>query len=150
MNVHRSLSHPALPLLAIALTGCVSTQPMARSTLPSFESKVGSAGSVRGSYIRDAGGAEVVDRGVVSSRIEDLFTARYAGLDVHRDLNGRIVMRLRGLEPLLVVDGLEADPDILGALTPQQVRSVEVLRSAAETAVYGSRGANGVVRVTTG
>lgn len=152
MNAYLSLPRPVVPLLAIAIAACAGGQPTARSTslhpLSAAEGAVaGGGGGVEGRTGR-AGRTEAAPA-VVTSRIEDLFTGRHAGLDVYRDGNSRIVMRLRGAEPLLLIDGLEADPDILGSLPPREVRSVEVLRSAAETAIYGSRGVDGVVRVTT-
>ncbi len=48
--------------------------------------------------------------------------------------------------PLVVVDGVAGD---LGDLTPDDVQSVEVLKDASAAAIYGSRGANGVILVTT-
>lgn len=154
MNAHRLLIRPALPLLALALSACVSGQPAARSTklhpLPrATEATSPTPPDGRAGRAREAARVEATNREVVTTRIEDLFTGRYAGLDVYRDGNGQIVMRLRGVEPLLIIDGLEADADILGAIPPGQVRSVEVFRSGPDTAIYGSRGVNGVVRVTT-
>lgn len=84
-----------------------------------------------------------------TSRIEDLFSGRYAGLNVYRTPTGGIEMRLRGAVPLLVIDGLEADPVALLTIRPESVVRIEVLRNINETALYGSRGVNGVVRVTT-
>lgn len=84
-----------------------------------------------------------------TSRIEDLFAGRFPGLDVTRTGDGGMSMRLRGNEPLLLIDGLEADPVALVAIQPRSVLSIEVLRNVSDTAIYGSRGVNGVVRVTT-
>ncbi len=51
-------------------------------------------------------------------------------------------------EPLYVVDGfaLSGDPN---AINPNDIQSIEVLKDASATAIYGSRGANGVVLITT-
>lgn len=51
-------------------------------------------------------------------------------------------------EPLYVVDGI---PIVVGLneLSPSDIESVEVLKDASATAIYGSRGANGVILVTT-
>lgn len=101
-----------------------------------------------------AGRAAADDGGVANvgptSRIEDLFAHRYPGLEVHRTGTGDLHMLLRGRVPLLLLDGLEVDPVALLTVHPSTVRSIEVLRNLSETAVYGSRGINGVVRVTTG
>jgi TonB-linked SusC/RagA family outer membrane protein len=66
-----------------------------------------------------------------------------------------ITVRIRGAnsilgnnEPLYVVDGfaLASDPN---AINPNDIQSIEVLKDASATAIYGSRGANGVVLITT-
>lgn len=51
-------------------------------------------------------------------------------------------------EPLYVVDGVPTD-NALTVLNPQDIASLTVLKDAASTAIYGSRGANGVVVITT-
>ncbi len=63
------------------------------------------------------------------------------------------VVRVRGLgtpnnnEPLYVIDGIISGG--MNNLNPQDIESIEVLKDAATTAVYGSQGANGVVLITT-
>lgn len=64
------------------------------------------------------------------------------------------VLRVRGLgtysgagtEPLVIVDGI---PGSLSALDPANIASVTLLKDAASAAIYGTRGANGVILVTT-
>ena len=51
-----------------------------------------------------------------------------------------------GNDPVILVDGIQRDP---GLLSPVEVESVTVLRDAASTALYGLRGADGVILVTT-
>lgn len=51
-------------------------------------------------------------------------------------------------DPLYVVDGIPMD-NALTVLNPQDIESINVLKDAASTAIYGSRGANGVVVITT-
>lgn len=51
---------------------------------------------------------------------------------------------------LIVIDGVPAEHDnALSSISPNDIESISVLKDAASTAVYGSRGANGVVLVTT-
>ncbi|MDR3681072.1 MAG: TonB-dependent receptor [Flavipsychrobacter sp.] len=50
--------------------------------------------------------------------------------------------------PLYIIDGIEVE-DGLNAISPQDIASVDVLKDASATAIYGSRGANGVVIITT-
>ncbi len=71
-------------------------------------------------------------------------------------------LRMRGVssiaggnEPLYVIDGLpQFNDDVRGAnglatINPSDIESIEVLKDASATAIYGSRGANGVVMITT-
>lgn len=69
---------------------------------------------------------------------------------------GDVTMRIRGSssiqgdnEPLVVIDGIPSDNSVLTTLPPSDVQSIEVLKDASATAIYGSRGANGVIMVTT-
>ncbi|WP_296618306.1 TonB-dependent receptor [Marivirga sp.] len=51
--------------------------------------------------------------------------------------------------PLVVIDGLQADVGILNSLSPNDIESIQILKDAASTAIYGTRGANGVIVVST-
>ena len=51
-------------------------------------------------------------------------------------------------DPLYVVDGIISTTGI-GGLNPQDIQSMEILKDASSTAIYGSRGANGVILITT-
>lgn len=56
-----------------------------------------------------------------------------------------------GQDPLFVVDGVAVEPTATGELpgrTLNDIAGIEVLKDASETALYGSRGTNGVVVVT--
>jgi iron complex outermembrane receptor protein len=91
--------------------------------------------------------------------IEQLLTARAPGLEVRSLGQGRFTLSVRGRptlgdrrEPLVVIDGMqfgENGADVLAGMTPRDVKRVEVLKDAGSTAVYGTRGANGVLVVTT-
>jgi TonB-linked SusC/RagA family outer membrane protein len=52
-------------------------------------------------------------------------------------------------EPLFIIDGAPVDEDNFRSLNPQEIESVSVLKDAGATAIYGNRGANGVIIVTT-
>ena len=55
-------------------------------------------------------------------------------------------------EPLFVIDGIPQRSGSGGNLTdidPRDVKSIEVLKDASATSIYGSRGANGVILITT-
>ncbi len=51
-------------------------------------------------------------------------------------------------EPLIVVDGYTNAGD-LNSINPRDIKSIEVLKDASSTAIYGARGANGVILITT-
>lgn len=65
-----------------------------------------------------------------------------------------VSIQIRGLgsinnsAPLLVIDGVPTDLP-LNALNPQDVETIDILKDASATAIYGSRGANGVVLIST-
>lgn len=50
--------------------------------------------------------------------------------------------------PLYVVDGVQVE-NALSVISPQEIQSIDVLKDVASTAIYGARGANGVVLITT-
>lgn len=97
---------------------------------------------------------------------EQLITAKVPGVQVvdSNEPGGGISIRIRGgtsvsssNEPLFVVDnvplpvggGISAGRNPLNFLNPQDIESVTVLKDASATAIYGSRGANGVIIITT-
>jgi TonB-dependent SusC/RagA subfamily outer membrane receptor len=108
-----------------------------------------------GSYIVDG-----KDLGGVG-RIEQLIEGRIPGVTVEPLPNGEFSIRVRGSlsgsnngEPLIVIDGIPAPLGltsrmILGAINPAAVARIDVLRDAGSAAAYGSRGAHGVILVTT-
>lgn len=87
-----------------------------------------------------------------------LRSATVAGLNVYGSSNapdGKTSMRLRGIgtinnsaSPLFVVDGIIVDDDI-SHLNPYDVESIDILKDASATAIYGAQGANGVIIITT-
>lgn len=54
-----------------------------------------------------------------------------------------------GAGPLLVIDGVAVDSDFFGSIDMNDVESFEILKDAASAAIFGSRGSNGVILVTT-
>jgi TonB-dependent SusC/RagA subfamily outer membrane receptor len=52
-------------------------------------------------------------------------------------------------EPLIILDGVTYSTSNLNAIDPNSVQNITVLKDGAETALYGSRGANGVIVITT-
>lgn len=94
------------------------------------------------------------------SRIEELLEDRIPGVMVSRRPDGSMSIRIRGTrslmggnEPLVVIDGTPITAfsvsQALTGLAPQSVERIDVLKDAGSTAAYGSRGANGVILITT-
>ena len=92
--------------------------------------------------------------------VEEVFRASSPGLRITRTSNGGIAVQLvRGPssfyssnEPLYVIDGMPFQPGPGGALNgvnPHDIASIKVLKDPADTAVWGMRGANGVIVITT-
>jgi TonB-dependent SusC/RagA subfamily outer membrane receptor len=91
--------------------------------------------------------------------IEQILAGRFPGVEITRAADGGIAIRIRGPtsivgsnQPLYVLDGIPIQPGPNGSLTgisPFDIASIEVLKDAAGTALYGVRGANGVVVIKT-
>ncbi len=93
-----------------------------------------------------------------ATTLEDMINGRFAGVRATRGRNGQISIRIRGTtslmgsgEPLYVIDGmpLYAGASAVSALNPRDILRIDILKDAGATAIYGSRGANGVVIITT-
>lgn len=93
----------------------------------------------------------------VKNAIEGL-QGRAAGIDVKStDRPGSVgSMQIRGSrsisasnDPLYVVDGIPLSSGGIEAINPQDIETIDILKDASATAIYGSRGANGVVLITT-
>ena len=109
-----------------------------------------------------AGSAQAVDAEVIEKKspteVSKALAGEVAGVQVINSsgqpgTNATLVIRgvgsLNGsATPLYVVDGVTYDGDI-SAIDPGDIASTTVLKDAAATALYGSRGANGVVVITT-
>lgn len=93
----------------------------------------------------------------VNSAAEAL-AGRLAGVQVtgtEGTPNAEFLIRVRGggsitqdNSPLYVIDGVQVENG-LSAISPQDIESIDVLKDASATAIYGARGANGVVIITT-
>jgi len=109
----------------------------------------GAVGSVKG---------DVLTRGPIASITQGL-QGQTAGVQITR-MGGQpgegTVVRIRGgnsltggNEPLYVIDGVQMYDESGADLNPNDIESLEVLKDASATAVYGARGANGVILITT-
>jgi TonB-linked SusC/RagA family outer membrane protein len=91
------------------------------------------------------------------TRIEDVLKGKVSGVQITQSSGqpgSDSKVRIRGIgtinnsDPLFIIDGMAVDGGIR-YLNPADIESVEVLKDAASAAIYGTRGANGVILVTT-
>jgi len=152
--------------LAVAAVACVGAgRRSAEATRPRPEDDVVSVGystqsrrNITGavsSYIPTEADAHV-------ARIETMLQGHIPGLEVI-PRGGDFTLRIRGFktlrerggddELLLVIDDISVPPgsfaSALAGIAPYDVARIDVLKDAGATAVYGSRGANGVIIITT-
>ncbi len=105
------------------------------------------------------------NHGLITSA-QDMLSGKIAGVNVTSDggtPGGSSTIRIRGgsslnasNDPLIVIDGLALDrqgvkgaPNALSMVNPNDIESFTVLKDASATAIYGSRGSNGVIIITT-
>lgn len=108
----------------------------------------GSVASIRGDVMRD----------VPSSNISQALQGRISGVDMSQTSTkpgATMQIRVRGTrslnasnDPLVVIDGIPFAGSI-GDINPSYIKSIDILKDASATAIYGSRGANGVILITT-
>lgn len=91
------------------------------------------------------------------TQISDALQGRVSGVQVQSSgvPGGTVKIRVRGSgsinrsnDPLYVIDGIVRESGLTG-LNPEDIQSMQILKDASSTAIYGSRGANGVVLITT-
>jgi TonB-dependent SusC/RagA subfamily outer membrane receptor len=89
--------------------------------------------------------------------LEEYLRGQVPGLQFLPTPDGGLTLRIRGgsdaSEPLVVIDGAPVQPGqlshVLETLNPRDIARVQVLRDVASTARYGTRGAYGVLLITT-
>ena len=102
---------------------------------------------------------ELLKKGVLNNAL-DALSGQTAGVNVTTNGLDRIAMlnsvRVRGTtsimggnDPLVIIDGVTSDVATLATIYPADIESFTVLKNASETALYGSRGASGVIQVKT-
>ena len=97
--------------------------------------------------------------GVITNPMQQI-QGKVAGLVITQpggDPNGNLIIRLRGQTslsggqaPLIVVDGIPLDDNNqISSIPPGDIASFDILKDVSATAIYGSRGANGVIIINT-
>ena len=151
--IRSSLGSPAgvaLVTTAVAWLGCAHPRASAPpASAPSEEMTATAVSTVSAADVH----------GIPAAQVEELLEGRSAGVQVIRLPSGGISVQIRGrgsihgdTEPLYVVDGMPVQVTTghgLSWLNPGDVERIDILKDAGATAMYGVRGANGVVVITT-
>ncbi|MFO7842563.1 MAG: TonB-dependent receptor [Bacteroidales bacterium] len=106
---------------------------------------------------------ETLETMVPSTSIDNMLQGKAAGVDATA-LNGKpgqtATIKVRGAislnttggdkaQPLYVVDGVYLDEEEVSGINPKDIESMTILKDASAASIYGSRGANGVIVITT-
>lgn len=112
------------------------------------EAVTGSVASINGDKLRE----------IPAANISQALQGRIAGVEMTQTSSrpgATMRIRVRGQrsltasnDPLVVLDGIPF-PGSIGDINPNDIKSIDILKDASATAIYGSRGANGVILVTT-
>lgn len=148
------------PALALLAAPACHRQPAAAAPAPTARDsiQVGYGKEAKRDVTGSVGQVTTAGRKATMTSMVDLLEGRVAGLQVSQASDGSISLRIRGDrsllssgEPLLVVDGtpMSDASSVLQDMDPHDVASISVLRDAGSLAAYGSRGANGVIIITT-
>lgn len=112
------------------------------------EAVTGSVASISGDRLTE----------VPSANISQALQGRLAGIDISQTSTkpgATTQIRIRGTRslsadnnPFIVLDGIPF-PGSIGDINPNDIKTIDVLKDASATAIYGARGANGVILITT-
>jgi len=95
---------------------------------------------------------------IAVSRVDDALVGQVSGVNIQAtdgEAGAAPTISIRGVgsmagdsTPLIVVDGVIVDSDFLGSLNMNDVQSFEILKDAASSSIYGSKGANGIIMIS--
>ncbi|MTK53918.1 TonB-dependent receptor [Paludibacter sp.] len=112
------------------------------------EAVTGSVASVNGNALKE----------IPAANVTNALQGRVAGVDLEQTdthPGATLQIRIRGTrsltatnDPLIVLDGIPFS-GTLSDISPNDIKSIDILKDASATAIYGSRGANGVILITT-
>lgn len=148
-----------LACMIFPVSGCSSTRSAAEKEAEDEDEVDVAFGTQERRNITGAVTTVDVDAAMKSTPrdISDMLRGRVAGVNVEEGPGGiRVTIRgatsfLGNTQPLYVVDGVPiiASPDGIVPVNPHDVASITVLKDAGTTAIYGTRGANGVILIRT-
>ncbi|MDO6803358.1 TonB-dependent receptor [Wenyingzhuangia sp. 1_MG-2023] len=95
---------------------------------------------------------------IAVARVDDALVGQVSGVNIQAtdgEAGAAPTITIRGVgsmsgdsTPLIVVDGVIVDSDFLGSLNMNDVESFEILKDAASSSIYGSKGSNGIIMIT--
>ncbi len=95
---------------------------------------------------------------IAVSRVDDALVGQVSGVNIQAtdgEAGAAPTITIRGVgsmagdsTPLIVVDGVIVDSGFLGSLNMNNVESFEILKDAASSSIYGSKGSNGIIMIT--
>ena len=153
----------ALASLGLVLPGCGSPNPFrpVRPSSPPGDARV-PYGQQDPQDVTGAVSSVPMDENQHVTDVLQMLRSHVPGLQVTELPNGQIRLRIRGEQqtlrteeeynqPLLVIDDMPILPtgirSALRSLNPRDVESIHVLKDVSSTAIYGNRGANGVILI---
>ncbi|MCB9203250.1 MAG: TonB-dependent receptor plug domain-containing protein [Flavobacteriales bacterium] len=151
-----------ISVLAIFFIACVQQQGISESKEVTVDDKIqvgyGTVSAENNATSTNTLKAKELNKGNVINPAQ-MLTGKIPGVSVTNSGNPSVLskIRIRGgssllgsNDPLVVLDGLILGEgiDILNSLNPNDIEDITILKDAASTAIYGSRGANGVIIIT--
>ena len=143
----------------LALIGCASERQVSQQREDRERVEIGYGSAEKE---RVTGSISTLEAGDMNAEnavsVADMLRGRVSGVDVIETPGGGIQLRIRGThsmmgssEPLIVLDGfaLQSRDGVLYDINPRDIESITVLKDVASTAIYGVRGANGVIVIKT-
>jgi len=156
---------PGLVALGFVLSGCGPSNPFRPGTHPfpppDPEARI-PYGSQDTEDVTGAISSVPIDENQHFNDVLDMLRSQVPGLQVTELPGGDVTLRIRGEQqslrtdddanqPLLVIDDMPILPSTVGlalrGLVPHQIESIHVLKDVSSIAIYGSRGANGVILI---
>ncbi|HEU5185314.1 MAG TPA: TonB-dependent receptor plug domain-containing protein [Gemmatimonadaceae bacterium] len=145
-------------IVAVGTLACGPSTPPPSEPAPAADGAMGRSLQSEGTSAVSVVDAEDLE-GRPALQIEELIEGKAAGVEVIRHASGGFSFRIRGpasflgsYEPLYVIDGMPVHVQPgqgLNWLNPRDIERIEILKDASATAMYGVRGGNGVVLITT-
>ncbi len=158
-GIRRRVPWPAGGLVCLALAACATTPRAERAEAQGGEEADMGYGTAPVEHATGSVSTQVVeDHAQTDSRTLLKMLTRVPGVQVQEMPGGEVRIRIRGTnsfqsgnDPLFVIDGMvvQISGAGLAGINPSTVRSITVLKDAGSTAIYGSRGANGVILIRT-